>query len=135
MFYTIKYVFAIYDNKLDFVELNNKIAIKPTEIVKKGDRISSVINAKSDAWIYSSGKVEWEKMHEPLNKMLDTLSEYSEFIKYSKEKYEQVGITIFISSESAQIGFSIPNDIMGKINKLNLDLWIEIFSYGMAESE
>ena len=133
MKYTISLVFAIYDDKIDFDEINENFKIKPTHITKKGDKILKDTFAKLDSWRYSVKINNMDNLTETLDLILDELATDSEYIVKMREKYKEVKFTIYISSDSAQIGFEIPQEILNKIATLNINFAVDIFSFGMAE--
>lgn len=57
----------------------------------------------------------------------------SEILKKIKASYEKVNLTIQIRSDYGQIGLIINKNILKRISKLNIDLEIDILSFGMVE--
>ena len=49
--------------------------------------------------------------------------------------YDEVDITIYIRSEFAQIGYSLPSHILEKASSLGCSLHFDILSFGMAIDE
>lgn len=69
-----------------------------------------------------------------LEKMLNQLCKNREYVNRLTKKYEEVSITVYIRSDFAQIGYSLPNHILKKMSLLDCLFNFEIPSFGMAEN-
>ena len=72
---------------------------------------------------------------ENLEKIISQLCERSEYINQLTKIYEEVSISIYIRSDFAEIGFSLPSMIFKKMSLLDCTLNFEILSFGMAIDE
>jgi len=126
-------VFEIADDKHIEVDLGTET--KPTKIVNKGDVVALGRKAPKYRWIYEI-KYNGEKEYfENLDKMLNQLCEKKEYINQLTKTYEEVSINIYIRSDFAEIGYSVPSYTLKKISLLDCTLNFEILSFGMATNE
>ncbi len=86
-------------------------------------------------WIYEIKYNDEQEYIESLEKMIDKLCKRKEYIKELMAIYDEVYITIYIRSEFAQIGYSLPSHILKKISLLGCTLHFDILSFGMAIDE
>lgn len=126
-------VFEIADVKHIEVDLGTEI--KPIKIVNKGDVVALGRKAPKHRWIYEIKYNAENEYLEILDKMLNQLCEKKEYINQLTKTYEEVSINIYIRSDFAQIGFSVPNYILKKLSVLDCTLNFEILSFGMATNE
>ena len=125
--------FDIADEKNIDVDFGEEII--PSKIVKKGDVVIRGRKAPKNIWIYELKFDGEEEYYSNLEKMINQLSERSEYVNQLTKMYEEVEINIFIGSDHAQIGFYLPNHIFKKIALLDCEVSIEIISFGMVEDE
>ena len=133
MFYDGDFVFAIYDENLDFDHISKHMKMMPVSITKRGQQITKNKKAPFDSWRYKQRIYDWEKMDEPLVELLDELLEHRDFISTLQGRYKTVRITCYLRSELAQIGFVISANSIEKLNQLGIDLGFDIFSFSVAE--
>lgn len=130
MDYNGEIVFAIADSNTMNVDLG--LDFSPTRIVNKGELIALGKKAPKNQWLHV---VEFNGENEYLKKieqMIERLNEKSEDIARLLSEYENVSIDIYIRSEFAEIGYSLPGHILKKIALLGCDINFVIFSFGMA---
>lgn len=123
-------MFEIADVK--HIEINLGTEIKPTKIVNKGDIVALGRKAPKHRWIYEIKYEDENEYFESLDKMLNQLCEKREYINQLTKTYEEVSINIYIRSDFAEIGYSVPNRILKKLSLLDCALNFEILSFGMA---
>ncbi len=129
------FVFRIYDANLDFDDIENNLPVTPTKIIRKGEKLRGKHAAPVDVWLYKKCISNWDDKFKTLENMLDELILYSEFIIKAKQKYNSVTLTFYIRTDFAQMGFHIPEEIIGKLNRLNLGLGLDVLSFGMVKDE
>ncbi|MGM0878269.1 MAG: DUF4279 domain-containing protein [Bacillota bacterium] len=131
-----EFTFSIRDENLDFFDINNRLKLEPTKIIKKGQGLNNTLGtAPYDIWLYKS-KIR-ENDHDEFDRLeilLEELSPYSNYIKEFKEKYEDVSINCYFRSDMGQIGFEIPSNVIRNLVTLDLKLNFHILSYGEVES-
>lgn len=126
-------VFEIADVK--YIEVDFGTEIIPTKIVNKGDIVALGRKAPKYKWIYEI-KYDGEKEYfNSLDKMVNQLCERKEYINQLTSRYEEVSINVYIRSDFAEIGYSLPNSILKKLSLLECTLNFEILSFGMALDE
>lgn len=67
-----------------------------------------------------------------LEKLLSLLAEKEHYIEQLMDQYEEVSINIYIRSELAEIGFTLPQNIIQKLAFIKCPVNFEILSFGMA---
>ncbi len=116
----------------EYIEVNLGTEIKPSKIVNKGGVVALGRKAPKYKWIYEI-KYDSEKGYfNSLDKMVNQLCERKEYINQLTSRYEEVSINIYIRSEFAEIGYSIPNHILKKLSLLDCSVNFSILSFGMA---
>lgn len=131
------FVFSVSDLNLDFDELENRIPIKPTKIIKKGQMVgkSESISAPYDIWSYEVRIQGAENdIFAYLSLLIDNLLPYSKYINEARIQYEEVVINCYLRSDLAQIGFKMNNNIISKLEDLGLDVDFHILSFGQVNS-
>ncbi len=106
--------------------------ILPTKIINKGDAIVLGRKAFKHKWMHKeafNGEMEYLVK---LDNLLIRLCERIEYINQLVKRYEDVNITIYIRSEFAQIGYSLPSYIIRKMVLLDCDIYFDILSFGKA---
>lgn len=126
-------VFDIADIK--YIDVNFGTDVLPTKTIKKGDVVALGRKASKYRWMYEIKYDDEKEYYKSLEKMISQLCERREYINQLTKIYEEVSINIYIRSDFAEMGFSLPSIILEKISLLNCTLNFEIFSYGMAINE
>lgn len=126
-------VFDIADDNC--IEVDFETDILPTKIINKGDVIALGKKAHKFKWIYQMEYNNANEFIERLEKMLNQLCKRSEYVNKLVAKYDEVSISIYIRSEFAEIGYSLPSDILKKMSMLDCRFNVEIFSFGMVLDE
>lgn len=123
-------VFGIADEKHLDVDLGPEMI--PTKIVNKGDVVVLGRKAPKNMWNYKISYDDEKEYLESLDKMVNLLSGKAEYINELTRTYEEVSIKIFMRSEFAEMGYSIPSQIIKKLSLLDCPLDFYILSFGMA---
>lgn len=123
-------VFDIADEKHLDVDLGPEMI--PTKIVNKGDVVVLGRKAPKNSWMYKISYDNEKEYLESLDKMVNLLSGKAEYINELTRTYEEVSIKIFMRSEFAEMGYSIPSHILKKLSLLDCPLDFYILSFGMA---
>lgn len=123
-------VFGITDEKHLEVDLGPEMM--PTKIINKGDAVVLGRKAPKNRWMYKISYDNEKEYLESLDKMVNLLSDKAEYINELTRTYEEVSIKIFLRSEFAEMGYSIPSQIIKKLSLLDCPLDFYILSFGMA---
>ena len=123
-------VFTIADINCVVVDFGAEIV--PTKIVNKGDVVALGRKAPRNRWLYEIRYNGEEEYLQGLDKMAGQLCQNKEYINELTKVYEEVSITIYMRSDFAEIGYSIPSYILKKLSLLDCTLNFEILSFGMA---
>lgn len=125
------FVFSVADEK-NINVIEKVLNVLPTKIIHKEEKLSIDRIAKKNRWIYS---YEFkDNLSHNICEFLDLLLENDgEILKEIKASYQEVNLTIQIRSDYGQIGLIINKNILKRISKLNIDLEIDILSFGMVE--
>lgn len=123
-------VFAIADAK--HLEVDFGAEMIPTKIVNKGDVVALGRKAPKNMWMYKIPYGNEKEYLESLDKMANQLSSKAEYVNELTRTYEAVSIKIYMRSEFAEIGCSIPSRILKKLSLLDCSLDFYILSFGMA---
>lgn len=123
-------VFGITDEKHLEVDLGPEMI--PTKIINKGDAVGLRRKAPKNRWMYKISYDNEKEYLESLDKMVNLLSDKAEYINELTRTYEEVSIKIFLRSEFAEMGYSIPSQIIKKLSLLDCPLDFYILSFGMA---
>ena len=109
--------------------VNKKIGLEPTVIIKKGEHCTSNQKATHNIWSY---ELKFCDTNFSLNLESFTLhlSKFSDNIKNLVIDYESVEINIYIRTLYGQFGFSILNKELNKLSLIGLDVGFHILSYG-----
>ncbi len=117
---------------VEYVEVDLGTEIKPSKIVNKGDVVVLGRKAPKYKWIYEIKYNGEEEYFNGLDKMLNQLCERKEYINQLTSRYEEVSINVYIRSDFAEIGYSIPSHILKKLSLLDCPLNFSILSFGMV---
>ncbi|RKM58591.1 DUF4279 domain-containing protein [Butyrivibrio sp. XB500-5] len=126
-------VFDVADTNPLYIDFGDEL--QPTKVVNKGDVIVLDKKAPKNRWMYKTQYNDEKEYLECLNALTDKLSSKADYINELIRKYEEVSITVYMRSDYAEIGYSVPADIIEKLSKLNCSLNFDILSYGMASDE
>ena len=126
-------VFDIADIK--HLEVDLGAEMKPTKIVNKDDVVALGRKAPKNRWLYKISYGNEKEYLESLDKMVNQLSGKAEYVNELTRTYEEVSITIYMRSEFAELGCSIPSQILKKLALLDCPLNFSVFSFGMATNE
>ncbi|MDE7446200.1 MAG: DUF4279 domain-containing protein [Lachnospiraceae bacterium] len=126
-------VFDIADVKR--IEVDFGTDILPTKVINKGEEVALGRKAPKYRWMYEVKYDSEREYLENLEKIISQLCERSEYINQLTKIYEEVSISIYIRSDFAEIGFSLPSIILKKMSLLDCTLNFEILSFGMAIDE
>lgn len=91
--------------------------------------------APKNRWVYKIAYSGEKEYLESLDKMVNQLCSKVEYVNELVRTYEEVNINIYMRSEFAEIGYSIPSHILKKISLLDCALNFRIFSFGMATND
>lgn len=117
------------ENKLDFID--SLLDIKATKIIHKGDIIAVKRISQNNIWLYSI-KFDENQYNETIEIFMKRLIKSIDIIKELKKKYI-VTLTLYVRSEFAQMGICLDKSIIKMVSQLDLDLEIDILSFGMVE--
>lgn len=123
-------VFDIADMK--HIEVDFGTDILPTRVINKDDIVALGRKAPKFRWMYEikfSGEKEYLVS---LEKMINLLCKKREYVNYLTRIYDEVSINVYIRSDFAEIGYSIPSHIIKELSLLECTLNFEILSFGMA---
>lgn len=123
-------VFGIADEKHLDIDLGPEMM--PTKIINKGDAVGLRRKAPKNRWMYKISYDNEKEYLESLDKMVNLLSGKAEYINELTRTYEEVSIKIFMRSEFAEMGYSIPSQIIKKLSLLDCPLDFYILSFGMV---
>lgn len=126
-------VFEIADDKNIEVDFGTEIA--PTRIVSKDDIVALGRRAPKHRWVYEIQYDGESEYFDALEKMLVLLCQKKEYVNKLTKIYEEVGLNIYIRSDFAEIGCTLPNHILKKLSLLDCDLDFEILSFGLAATD
>lgn len=117
------------ENKLDFID--SLLDIKATKIIHKGDIIALKKISQNNIWLYSI-KFDENQYNETIEIFMKRLIKSIDIIKELKKKYS-VTLTLHVRSEFAQMGICLDKSIIKMVSQLDLDLEIDVLSFGMVE--
>lgn len=123
-------VFDIADIKHLKVDLGPEMM--PTKIINKDDIVVLGRKAPKNKWLYKIPYDNEKEYLKSLDKMVSQLYSKAEYVNELTRTYEEVSITIYMRSEFAELGCSIPNHILKKLSLLDCPLNFSILSFGMA---
>ena len=123
-------VFDIADAKQ--LEIDLGAEMMPTKIVNKGNVVALGRKAPKNRWLYKISYGNEKEYLECLDKMATQLSGKAEYVNELTRIYEEVSIIIYMRSEFAEIGYSIPSHILKKLALLDCPLNFSILSFGMS---
>ena len=125
-------VFSVRDTKKEIKSIDEKMILKPTELIDIGELITRRIKSSTNSWIY---KVRFDGYYDFIEKIIEfseTLFTRKDEIEELKNNYEVVDINLYIRSEEGQMGYEIPYKALERISELKIDLSFHILSFGMV---
>lgn len=133
MDFTGEIVFAVSDIKR--IDIDFGLDFLPTKIIKKGDEI--VLGRKSSQyrWLHTVRFNNEKEYLENFNKLINQLYEKLDYVNQVINKYEKVCIDIYIRSDYAEIGYSLPNYLLKKLALIECTVNYNILSFGMTINE
>ncbi len=126
-------VFGIADANPIKVDFGGDIL--PTKTIDKGSIVALGRKAPKYRWTYILKYNNEKEYLECLEKMISQLCEKSDCVNQLTKIYDEVYINIYIRSDFAEIGFSLPNNILKKMSLLECTVNFVILSFGMATDE
>ena len=123
-------VFSISDS--NDIEVDFGEDFIPSKIIKKGKVIALGRKTSQNRWLHIVRFNSEREYVEQIENLIDRLCERKNYINQLICKYEVVCVDIFIRSDFAEIGFSLPNHIIKKMALLDCKINFEILSFGMA---
>lgn len=126
-------IFSISDSKN--ISLDLGFNFSPTRVVKEGEIIALGRKASKNRWLYEK-KFKGEKEYiENMDRLTELLMDKIDDIWQAIDQYEDVSIDVYLRSELAQIGFSMPAYILKRIATIGCSINFDILSFGMVEQE
>lgn len=117
--------------KLDMDRIGAQLALKPTRVLHKGDRISARVNVLSghDEWIYTVDAHESVGPDSELCGVLAHLAEHREGMTRIMQE-ANLKVVLHVQSDYAQMNFFIAPETMTRLLDLGLPLEISALSWG-----
>ena len=118
-------VFDIADMKQ--IEVDFGTDILPTRVINKDDIVALGRKAPKFRWMYEikfSGEKEYLVS---LEKMINLLCKKREYVNYLTRIYDEVSINVYIRSDFAEIGYSLPNHLFKKCHCLSVHLILKYY--------
>lgn len=126
-------IFAISDCKS--LNIDFGFDFMPSKIIKAGDKIALGRSAIKNRWMHCVKFSGHEELIIKLEEMADILLIKINKLNEYKMIYNEVCIEIYIRSELAQIGYSMPTTLLKKIALLECPVNCSILSFGGAICE
>ncbi len=123
-------VFSISDIKPMAVDFGTDMI--PTKFINKDDILTFGIKSSKYRWIYEMKYNDEKEFLKVLERMLNQLNEKKSYINDLIELYEEVKVDIYIRSDFAQIGYSLPSYIIKKMALLECPISFDILSFGLS---
>ena len=124
-------VFDIADEKSLDIDFGD--GLKATKLVHRGDVIALGRKAPKNRWMYKVSFNDVDEYAKKMNDVANKLCSKADYINELIETYDEVGITVYMRSDYAEMGYSISPETMKKLAMLNCPLDFSIISFGMAE--
>ena len=126
-------VFSIKNNKEFQTDFTKLIGLNPTKVINRGHKVTSFLTAEYYLWLYRIDFQDHCSFNKNLLFLCQMLRGKNKAVESALNNYISTTINIYIRSEYAQIGFSIPKEVTNYINELGLDIDIHILSFGLVE--
>lgn len=117
--------------KLDFNDINKKISIVPSKIIRNGQSLALNRISSMDKWIYKDYYND-DNFGEILNNFLDKLIPYAPYFMQMREKCN-IELNCYTTTEWGQLGVILTREIVDKICRLDVGINFHILSYGMVK--
>lgn len=127
-----KFVFKIFGDDIDIIAICNKLNFSSYEIRRKGEISTGYVEIPHDMVIFRSKYYDFNLGVEEYIAQLYSRKEAIKEIK--KLPGVNMYLCCYICSEMGQIGFTISSKVTNWLSELELDLNIDILSYGMVET-
>lgn len=116
---------------LPMEEIDQQLALTPTRVLHKGDRISAKVNVLSghDEWIYTVDVHDSEGADQQISQILAHLSEHRQGLETAR-KLGELKVVLHVQSDYAQMMFRIAPETMQQLISLRLPLNISALSWG-----
>lgn len=123
----------IRGNKLNFVEIEENLNIKPSRIVRHGEIISKTIGeSQCDVWVLEMGIDENVLPDKALESLLSTIMSAKAYLQ-SIANYADLVIKCYVQSDYAQIHFDISPNVLRTLAEFDIKFEISILSWGGAK--
>lgn len=118
-------------SELPTEELTNYLALQPTRILRKGDRISAKVNvlAGHDEWIYTVDVHNADGADGEILRVLKHLREHKAGLTAAR-RVGELKVVLHVQSDYAQMFFNIAPETMAILLELNMPLAISALSWG-----
>ena len=126
-------VFAVSDSKN--LNIDFETGFLPTKIITKGERLALGKKAPANRWIHVIKFYNQHEYLEQFEKLADQLLRNGKYVNELINTYERVSINIYIRSDYAELGYSLPVGIIKKLALLECPVNYSILSFGMAVCE
>jgi hypothetical protein len=127
-----EFVLTIIDSRDMFIEQSFTEKFESVDLVKKGQPILANEIAEKNVWLYTVEFNSYINFAEQFRLFVNKLSENILHIDELKSRFETIKIGVFIRSDYAQLGYSVPSEILYDLAKLKLDLEFHVLSFGMV---
>lgn len=119
----------IRGNSLDFDDIAKNIAIKPSQIIRRGEKSSKFRTLNLyDIWIYDV-VYENNEINKTLENLLIHFEPYDEYLVGLSHDVD-VSLRCYIQSDYAEIGWSFYPELLRKLAEMKIKLEFSIFSWG-----
>jgi len=133
MYFSGKIVFEILNTGNIESDIIEQLGFEPTKVIVKGNTVGySNRVAPYNIWAYEK-KFEDSNFSEVLISFYNNLLLNINNIVYVSRQYERTEINIYINTNYAQFGFSLPNNIINVMSKLGLEVNFHFLSSGEVE--
>ena len=124
---------VIRAESINMEDITKNILVDNYKIVMKGEVISKIVPPlENDCYSYETQGESGESFRQILEKHLDTITPFKEYLQKIKSIYD-VSIRIYVQSDFAQIYFELPPETVKKLVEFYLTTEISILSWGGVE--
>ena len=131
MYFDGEYCFSLSDSNEIDENIDAIIGFEPTQVIKKGESITSKRVAPYNIWMYllEFDSTNFDYVTEIF---AQRLSRFKDNIKSIIPRYERVEIDIYVRSEYGQFGFTICNNELAELSTMGLNINFHILSFGLV---
>ena len=122
---------CIYGECLNFDLLTQEMRLSPTKIIHKGENVTANRRASKDLWSYGKEITENADFNFVFKNFIQELQDKKIYLKEINTNDKEIVINCYLSSDKAQMGFSLDIDTMCLLNQLEIQVDFHILSYGM----